>query len=137
MTYQEPADLKRDPKLVSLSPPEAQVWLAFDHSIEREDGQIPRKYRELMAVAASLTAQCAYCIDQHVRAAKRLGVTPAEIAEAVMIAAEQAPLSRRAAGAGRGHGGGLAPGICTSGSGPCAGWRNRPYRWIYAGKTGP
>ncbi len=87
MTYQEPADLTRAAKLVSLTPPEAQAWLKFDHSIEREDGQIPRNYRELMAVAASLTAQCAYCIDRHVRAAKRLGVTDAEIAEAVMIAA--------------------------------------------------
>ena len=87
MTYQEPADRDRVAQLVKLAQPEAQAWLKFDHAVEREDGQIPRKYRELMAVTAALTAQCAYCIDRHVRAARQLGATAAEIAEATMIAA--------------------------------------------------
>ena len=87
MIYQEPSDLKRTAALASLSPVEAQAWLKFDHTIEREDGQIPRKYRELIAVGAALTAQCAYCIDRHTRSAKALGATAEEIAETSMIAA--------------------------------------------------
>jgi AhpD family alkylhydroperoxidase len=87
MTYQDPSDLKRTAELASLAPTEAQAWLKFDHSIERQDGQIPRRYRELIAVAAALTAQCAYCIDRHTRAAQALGISRAEIAEATMIAA--------------------------------------------------
>lgn len=87
MNYQEPADLARTAQLIKLAPPETQAWLKFDHSIEREDGQIPRKYRELMAITAALTAQCAYCIDRHVRAGQQLGVTAEELAEATMIAA--------------------------------------------------
>ncbi len=87
MNYQEPADRTRTAQLAKLAAPEAQAWLKFDYAVEREDGHIPRKYRELMAVTAALTAQCAYCIDRHVRAAQQLGVTAEEIAEATMIAA--------------------------------------------------
>jgi AhpD family alkylhydroperoxidase len=51
------------------------------------DGAIPRKYKELMAVAVALTTQCAYCIEVHRRAAIEAGVTEQELAEAVHVAA--------------------------------------------------
>ena len=87
MNYQEPGDVSRTKDLAALAPVEAQAWLKFDHTIEREDGHIPRKYRELIAVAAALTAQCAYCIDRHVRQAQAVGASREEIAEATMVAA--------------------------------------------------
>ena len=51
------------------------------------DGAIPRKYKELMAVAVALTTQCAYCIEVHRAAAIKAGVTEQELAEAIHVAA--------------------------------------------------
>jgi AhpD family alkylhydroperoxidase len=47
---------------------------------------IPQKYRELIALACSLNTQCPYCIEAHVKAAMKLGVTSEEIAEVTFIA---------------------------------------------------
>ena len=32
------------------------------------NGAIPKKYKELMAIAVALTTQCAYCLELHRRA---------------------------------------------------------------------
>lgn len=69
--YQHPNDLKTIHNLIKLAPEEAQSFLAFNASIEREDGIIPPKYRELIAIAVALTTQCSYCIDVHTKNAKR------------------------------------------------------------------
>ncbi|MEO8603000.1 MAG: carboxymuconolactone decarboxylase family protein [bacterium] len=87
MHYHEPEDLKRMSELAKAAPEEFKAWLAFDRIVAREDGQIPRKYRELIALAVAHTTQCVYCIDVHTRAAKKVGVTREEIGEAVLIAA--------------------------------------------------
>jgi AhpD family alkylhydroperoxidase len=55
--------------------------------VVRDDGKIPRKYRELMAIALSCTTQCPYCLDHHTKKAKEAGATREEVAESVMIAA--------------------------------------------------
>lgn len=44
------------------------------------------KVRELVAVAASLAAGCANCLEHHVDEARRSGATPAEIQEALDVA---------------------------------------------------
>lgn len=43
-------------------------------------GIIPTKIRELIALAVALTTQCAYCIDVHVKGAKRAGASIEELA---------------------------------------------------------
>jgi AhpD family alkylhydroperoxidase len=53
----------------------------------RQDGAIPRKYRELIALGVAFTTQCPYCIEGHVKGAKAVGATREEIAEASLIAA--------------------------------------------------
>ena len=84
--YQKPEDLQLVPELVRLAPVEAKAFLAFDHAVKRDGGQIPPKTRELISLAVALTTQCAYCLDVHSQAAKRAGVTKEELAEVVMIA---------------------------------------------------
>jgi AhpD family alkylhydroperoxidase len=73
-------------KLGTLAPEAMQAFQAFDKAA-LADGAIPRKYKELMAVAVALTTQCPYCIEIHAKKAKAAGCTDAEIAEATLVAA--------------------------------------------------
>jgi AhpD family alkylhydroperoxidase len=85
--YQTRSDIQAVPTLLALAPDEGQKFLAFNTAAEREDGAIPRKYRELIALGVALTTQCAYCIDVHTRHAREHGVTREELAEAAFVAA--------------------------------------------------
>jgi AhpD family alkylhydroperoxidase len=85
--YQKPSDIALVPQLLELAPTEGNAFLAFNHSVERADGAIPRKYRELIALGVAFTTQCAYCIDTHTRHVRAAGATKQEIAEAAFVAA--------------------------------------------------
>lgn len=85
--YHDPEDLKLLPELKKLAPDEFNGFVALDSIIGKEGGAIPRKYRELMAIAIACTTQCPYCLDVHTRKAKRAGATREEVAEAVFISA--------------------------------------------------
>jgi AhpD family alkylhydroperoxidase len=85
--YHDPDDLKLLPELKKLAPDEFKGFVALDSIVGKEGGAIPRKYRELMALAVALTTQCPYCLDVHTKGAKRAGATREEVAEAAFIAA--------------------------------------------------
>src|SRR5690606_26449757 len=78
--------IKRLREMKQLAPAEYEAWLGLERIVGREDGAIPRKYRELIAIAVALTTQCPYCIEAHARAAKKAGATREEITEATFIA---------------------------------------------------
>jgi alkylhydroperoxidase/carboxymuconolactone decarboxylase family protein YurZ len=46
--YHDPDDLKRLKDLRELAPAEFKGFVEFDKIVGREDGKIPRKYRELI-----------------------------------------------------------------------------------------
>jgi len=71
----------------ALAPAEFQAWAALDGIVGKEDGKIPKKYRELIAIAVAHTTQCVYCIEVHTRNAKKAGASKEEVAEAVFLAA--------------------------------------------------
>lgn len=73
-------------KLGGLAPATFKAFVAFDQAAVRE-GVIPRRYKELIAVAVALTTQCPYCIEIHTQAAKREGATEQDLAETTLIAA--------------------------------------------------
>jgi AhpD family alkylhydroperoxidase len=52
------------------------------------DGALPRKAKQLMAVAVAHTTQCPYCIRSPTLAALREGASEREIMEAIWVAAE-------------------------------------------------
>ncbi len=52
------------------------------------DGALPRKVKQLIAVAVAHTTQCPYCIRGHTLGALHDGATEAEIMEAIWVAAE-------------------------------------------------
>ncbi|HYQ91555.1 MAG TPA: carboxymuconolactone decarboxylase family protein [Candidatus Competibacteraceae bacterium] len=85
--YHDETDLKRLKDMAQLAPEEFQAWVNLDRIVSREDGRIPRKYRELIALAVAHTTQCVYCIEVHAKKTKKAGATREEIAEAVLLAA--------------------------------------------------
>ncbi len=87
MHYHDPEDLKLLGEFKKLAPVEFSTFVEFDKTVGREDGAIPRKYRELIALAVACTTQCPYCLDVHTRNAKRAGASREEVSEAAMLAA--------------------------------------------------
>ena len=85
--YHDENDLKLLKQMQSLAPADFKAWLNLNNIVGREDGAIPRKYRELIALAVACTTQCPYCIEAHSNAAKAAGVTREEIVEAAFVAA--------------------------------------------------
>ena len=85
--YQHVSDLRLLKEMNKLASTEFNAWLNLDKIVAREDGAIPRKYRELIALGVALTTQCPYCLDLHVKAAKAAGATREEITESAFIAA--------------------------------------------------
>jgi AhpD family alkylhydroperoxidase len=85
--YHDPADLRILKEMGKLAPADFTAWVNLDKIVGRDDGAIPRKYRELIAVAVACTTQCPYCIEVHAKAAKASGATREELAEAALLAA--------------------------------------------------
>ena len=78
-------NLKKLPRLGELAPEAMATFRAFDKAA-LADGAIPKKYKELMAVAVALTTQCPYCIEVHRQQAVKAGATEQELAETVFVA---------------------------------------------------
>jgi AhpD family alkylhydroperoxidase len=85
--YHDPADLRLLKEMGKLAPTEFQAWLNLDKIVGREDGAIPKKYRELIALAVACATQCPYCIQVHTGNAKAAGASREEIVESSLIAA--------------------------------------------------
>src|SRR6185437_2117308 len=87
MHYHDSDDLKKLGDFNQIIPNEFAAFVDFDKTVGRDGGAIPRKYRELIAIAVACTTQCPYCLDVHTRAAKRAGATREEVRETAMLAA--------------------------------------------------
>ena len=85
--YHDENDLKLFKEMAHLSPEEFKAWQSLDNIVGKIGGQIPTKYRELIALAVAFTTQCPYCIEVHAKAAKRAGVKRGEISETAFLAA--------------------------------------------------
>jgi AhpD family alkylhydroperoxidase len=85
--YHAGGDLRLLKEMGKLAPTEFNAWLALDDIVRREEGAIPRKYRELIALGVAFTTQCPYCIEVHAKGAKKAGASREEISESSMIAA--------------------------------------------------
>lgn len=83
--FYHPDDMKRLRRLRELKPEVFNAFVEFDHKAF-EDGALPLKVKELIAVATAHITQCPYCIDAHTKRAKKAGATETEIAEAIFVA---------------------------------------------------
>jgi AhpD family alkylhydroperoxidase len=80
------SNLKRIGSLEKLAP-QAMVGFSGLDAAALAPGAIPKKYKELMAVAVALATQCPYCIEVHRKAALGASASEAELAETVFVAA--------------------------------------------------
>ena len=78
-------DMNNIKKLARIAPDAMRGFEAFDAAVLKE-GAIPRKYKELMALAVALTTQCPYCLEIHKGAAINAGATKEELAETIVWA---------------------------------------------------
>ena len=70
-----------------LAPDAAAAFRNFSQAVFKE-GALPRKYKQIIAVAVAHVTQCPYCIQGHTKAAIQEGATPEELMEAIWVAAE-------------------------------------------------
>ena len=71
-------------KLAELKGDLLNAFLSFDSKVFAE-GALSTKIKELIAVGAAHITRCPYCIDGHVKRAKKAGATDEEIAEAIFV----------------------------------------------------
>jgi AhpD family alkylhydroperoxidase len=79
-------NVKRLGKIGEAAPAAWEAFKQFD-SAALADGVIPKKYKELIALAVAMTTQCPYCLEIHRKQALAAGATDAELAETVFVAA--------------------------------------------------
>jgi AhpD family alkylhydroperoxidase len=80
------ANLKKLSALGKGASKAMEAFWAFDKAA-LADGAVPKKYKELIAVAVALTTQCPYCLELHRGAAEAAGATQEELAETALVAA--------------------------------------------------
>lgn len=85
--YHDPTDMRLLKDMRKLAPKDYEAWFNLNAIVGREDGAIPKKYRELIAIAVAATTQCPYCLEAHAKGAKVAGATREEVAEAALLAA--------------------------------------------------
>lgn len=79
-------NLKKLPKLSKGAPNATETFWKYTDAAMQE-GAIPKKFKELIALGVALTTQCTYCIELHKQAALDAGATQEELAETVHVAA--------------------------------------------------
>jgi AhpD family alkylhydroperoxidase len=70
-----------------LAPATDAAFHAFSKAVF-EDGALPAKMKQIIALAVAHVTQCPYCIKGHTRAALRSGASEQELMEAIWVAAE-------------------------------------------------
>ena len=78
------------PPFIGLLPEAARAgaWAFMKGSSGNPEGEIPAKYRELIALGVAAQIPCAYCAYAHTAFAKANGATEAEVQEASAYAGE-------------------------------------------------
>ena len=71
----------------ALAPEADDAFKAFTEAVFAE-GALDVRTKQLIAVAVAHVTQCPWCIEAHVKAARREGASPDQIMEAIWVAAE-------------------------------------------------
>ena len=82
LTTKELADKK-----AGLAPKNLEAWRNFSRTVF-EEGALPEKTKQLIAVAVADVTQCPYSISSHSKQVMQKGASKEEIVEAVWVAAE-------------------------------------------------
>ncbi len=71
----------------ALAPEADDAFRAFSKAVFAE-GALDVSTKQIIAVAVAHVTQCPWCIEGHVKAARRAGATQEQIMEAIWVAAE-------------------------------------------------
>jgi len=87
-SFYQKTSLKQLRRLKAGSPNAGETVAAMNTFMAKAvaDGALPTKTKELIAIAVGHATKCPYCIDHHVKSAKKAGATEAEISEAILVA---------------------------------------------------
>lgn len=85
-TMYDMKNLARLSELERGAPAAMAAFEAFGDAVFA-DGALPRKTKELIAVAVALTTQCPYCLEIHSKEARRFGANDAELSETALVSA--------------------------------------------------
>lgn len=81
----EKKNFTRLPEFGKLAPDAFKAFVQFDVAALQEN-ELSAKLKELIAVAVAHVTGCPYCIDLHVKNAKKLGMSKEEMAETILVA---------------------------------------------------
>lgn len=70
-----------------LAPEAEDAFRAFSRAVFAE-GTLDKRTKQLIAVAVAHVTQCPWCIESHVKAARREGASGEQIMEAIWVASE-------------------------------------------------
>jgi AhpD family alkylhydroperoxidase len=79
-------NLTRMKKLDENAPDTMKAFWAFNEEAFKA-GAIDVLHKQLISVAVALTTQCPYCIELHMRAARKAGADDRMLTEAAIVAA--------------------------------------------------
>ncbi|MHC6201042.1 carboxymuconolactone decarboxylase family protein [Elizabethkingia miricola] len=85
--FSESSDKQFAKDIINVAPAQTAAWFNFEHEVNEKETKIPLKFKELIALGVSLTTQCPYCMEKHIKLAKQHGATQEEIAETILISA--------------------------------------------------
>ena len=87
-SFYQKSSLKQLRRLKAASPNAGESVAAMNTFFAKSmaDGVLPAKTKELIAIAVAHATKCPYCIEHHVKAAKKAGATEAEVSEAILVA---------------------------------------------------
>lgn len=85
--FYPPATPELSERRKALAPDTHAAFEAFSRAVFAE-AALPKKTKQLIAVAVAHVTQCPYCIDGHTRLAQRRGASPEEVMEAIWVAVE-------------------------------------------------
>ena len=80
------ADLRQPTRDLRQAIPDTWKGFAQLHGAAMEDGALPRRFKELIALVVGVSEHCDGCVAYHARAAAAAGASEAEVAEALGVA---------------------------------------------------
>ena len=87
MANDDPMGKKTPPPSMSMIEPRMRnIYLSFYKESYFAPSSLDLKTKELIAIGCSLIAKCEGCLEGHLRKALELGVTKAEISDAITVA---------------------------------------------------
>ena len=86
-SYYEADDLAKFGKIGEHAPKLAEDFFKYYGNVTGSDGALTKREKALIALAISHSEKCPYCIDAYTTACLEAGSNPAQMMEAVHVAA--------------------------------------------------